>query len=140
MTKDSYAEKQLVKAISKVTQYKNQWLEYTLHRSYPKVQLAQEKVPNISHQGMQDETTRKSHCIPAEWWECGATGVCQLVLSPWERACQFLIKVNICLPHDSVTTSTDTTKRDKYTGPQQDLCKNILIVPNWELPKYPSTS
>ena len=31
------------------------------------------------------------------------------------------------------------TQKKQGLYPQYDLCKNILIVPNWELPKYPST-
>ena len=63
MTKDLYTGKQLLKAIAKATQYKNEWLEYTLHRSCPDVQLAQEKKPNVREQ---NEPRRKQHCIAAE--------------------------------------------------------------------------
>ena len=128
MTKDLYTGKQLLKAIAKATQYKNQWLEYTLHRSCLDVQLAQEKKPNVREHKTKPEGSNAACLLSSENME---------QLSPWKTACQLLIKVNICLLADS--TSTDTTKKYKGLCPQYNLCKNILLVPNWELPKYPST-
>lgn len=61
-----------------------------------------------------------------------------MVYPLWIKVWQFLIKVNIYLPHDPAVLLLGVYPREMKTYPQKYVYKNIHSSSNWKQPKCPS--